>query len=180
MATVMGDLDGVMYPFSTGFHAWAQAEHGRELPIVGNWHFYREWGWHDDFFVAELRRFAAAGGFGDQEPLPGSMELVDSIVGAGHSFNIVTDRPEEGHADTAWWCENYLPSHTTLTFSRDKTVFMQFDDGPYFGIDDRTENVQALLAAGVEAYLYDRPWNEHSTELPRVHSLEEFGAIVLR
>jgi len=174
----MLDLDGVTYPFSTAFHKWAEEQEGRELEIVANWYFYREWGWHDEKFVAELRRFGAEGGFATEEPLPGSTDMVLALSAAGHDIHIVTDRPAEAEADTAWWVETFLPGYTSLEFGRDKTVFMAHSDGPYLALDDRVENVNNLRAAGVTAVLMDRPWNAHG-DGARVESLEEFTRFVL-
>jgi len=170
----MLDLDGVTYPFSTAFKKWAEAQEGRELEIITNWHFYREWGWHDEKFVAELTRFGAEGGFASEGPIEGSTELVRDLVKMGYEVHVITDRPETAVADTAWWVETYLPDYTSLTVSRNKTDILDIADGPYIAIDDRVENVDKLRAAGVEAVIMDRPWNQHGTGL-RVFSLEEFG-----
>lgn len=171
---IMLDLDGVTYPFSTAFKEWAELQEGRELEIITNWHFYREWGWHDEKFVKELRKFASDGGFAFEGPLPGSTELVRNLVRWGFEVHIITDRPEEARADTAWWVETFLPDYTSLTISRDKTLITKMTDGPFFALDDRVENVDTMRAAGIEAVLMDRPWNQHGTGL-RVKTLEEFG-----
>ena len=48
-----------------------------------------------------------------------------------------------------------------------------------FSIDDYDQNVrEAQGLAGHEAYLLDRPWNQHATDLPRVKTLAEFLEIV--
>jgi hypothetical protein len=60
---------------------------------------------------------------------------------------------------------------TSLTFSRDKTV-VPVDAF----IEDRPENFQDLLDAGVDSYLVDRPWNQDFDFDParRVKSVAEY------
>ena len=141
------------------------------------WHHYRTHGVSDTDFVKHLGQYAEEGGFADQTPVPGFAEAVKQIAAAGHTQHVVTDRPEIALADTAWWIDEYAPEIDTLEISRDKTVFMSQGEGPYFAIDDRVENVTALRAAGVDAYLMTWPWNVDS-DLPRVATLQEFADIV--
>lgn len=175
IGTVMNDYDGVHFGFSTSFKKWADTQEGRELEIIDNWYFYRRWGWHDEKFVAELKKFAAAGGFTATDPLPGSKELMQDLASWGLEVVVVTDRPEEAHEGTREWTARHFPEVTDLMFSRDKTVFMEGRPGPFWAIDDKVENVEALLAVGVNAWCLDRLWNQHAEHLPRVHSLAEFG-----
>ena len=90
-----------------------------------------------------------------------------------HSIHIVTHRPAEAHATTRRWLREHNILHDSLTFSEDKTV-VKTD----VFIDDRPENVEALLAKGVQAVLYDRPWNQHADGLPRVNTLVQFRDFV--
>lgn len=178
MGSAMWDLDGVsclwvpnFYPFLCERKNWEQTE-------WRTWHHYRTHGMEDSEFVTHLQAYAEAGGFGDQKPVPGFQQAVRQIKAAGHTQHIVTDRPAAAEADTAWWVHEYAPEIDTLTISRDKTVFTSYDDGPYWALDDRTENVEAMRNAGIEAYLLTWPWNADA-DLPRVSTVEEFAAIVV-
>lgn len=180
MSTVMLDLDGVLNPFIDTFHPWCEKTLGRVLEDpISEWHFYRKWDITDEQFLGLLNSFGEAGGFAESPPYEGSAEIVSSLTEAGHTVHIVTDRPACAIADTAWWVEQYIPGYTSLTISRDKTVFKQYGTPTYYGLDDRVENVEKLRIAGVYGYLFTRPWNAESN-LPRVSTLEEFEAIVLR
>lgn len=181
--TVMWDNDGVMsgwfpnfYPKLCTWEGWTQipdcahGEHG--------WHFYRRHGMTDEQFVARLNQYAAEGGFAEQIPEPELSEAVRRLHAAGFSQHVVTDRPAIAEADTAWWLNEHAPLIDTLTVSRDKTVFKAYGPAPYFAIDDRVDNVVKLLDADVQAYVLDRPWNQHA-QLPRVYGLLEFADTVV-
>lgn len=186
MATVMWDNDGVMSGWFPQFYPWI-CEKESWTPLAGwseaegykgvYWHFYRSHGMEDAAFVARLTEYAEAGGFADQVIYPGVRDAVIQIKTAGHSQHIVTDRPAIAEADTAWWIETYCPEIDTLTVSRDKTVFKNYGDGPYFAIDDRHENVETMRKAGISAFLLSRPWNDHSDQ-PRIESVQEFADLV--
>jgi hypothetical protein len=55
---------------------------------------------------------------------------------------------------------------------------MEEGPGPYYALDDRVENVQSMIDAGIHAFLLTRPWNEHA-DLPRVSSVAEYVDLVL-
>lgn len=145
------------------------------------WHFYRDHGMTDEAFLKRLNEYAEAGGFADQEPNVGLLPALERIKRAGFTIHVVTDRPKIAEADTAWWLHTYAGGDDlidTLTISRDKTVFKEFGPPPYFALDDRIENVQAMLDADIDAYLLTWPWNEQS-DLERVSSLHEFAELVV-
>jgi hypothetical protein len=178
LATVMWDHDGVISDWVGNFYPWICDQEGWVQTEWEIWHHYRNHEMHDAEFVERLKQYAAEGGFGEHEIFPDVRDAVRRIKAAGHSQHVVTDRPDAAHADTAWWMHEYLPEIDTLTFGRDKTVFKDYGDGPYFALDDRIENVQAMCDAGISAVLMDRPWNRDSY-LPRVYSADEFADAVL-
>lgn len=173
----MWDLDGTACLWVPNFYPWLCQRTGWQPTEWSIWHHYRTHGMADEEFVGHLQAYAEEGGFGDQTPVPGFQEAVRQIKRAGHSQHIVTDRPAIAEADTAWWASTYAPEIDTLTISRDKTVFTKYDDGPYWALDDRVENVANMREAGINAYLITWPWNQDA-DLPRVGSVEEFAAIV--
>ena len=177
MATVMWDLDGVACDWVGNFYPWICEKEGWEPTDWETWHHYRTHEMHDDDFVVRLAEYAEEGGFGDQAPNPGFSACVEMLDNLGHTQHVVTDRPAIAEADTAWWLNEYAPQIASLTISRDKTVFKEYGPGPYFAIDDRTENVQKMRDAGIEAYLLTKPWNVDA-DLPRVNTLTEFVVTV--
>lgn len=177
MATIMWDLDGVACGWVENFYPWICAKEGWEETDWITWHHYRTHEMHDEEFVARLTEYAEEGGFGDQLPNNGFSGCVKMLNALGHSQHVVTDRPAIAEADTAWWLSEYGPEIDSLTISRDKTVFKEYGPGPYFAIDDRVENVEAMRAAGIEAFLLTKPWNEDA-DLPRVTTLTEFVTLV--
>lgn len=175
----MLDLDGVASGWVPNFYPWMCAKRNLVPTEWRIWHHYRNHELHDAEFVELLGQYAEEGGFGEQEVMDGAQEMVRALTEAGHTVHIVTDRPAAALADTSWWVETFLPGYTSLTVSRDKTVFKSYGDPTYYAIDDRTENVQAMRSAGIFAYLLTSPWNEDA-DLPRVSSLAEYTDKVLR
>ena len=182
----MLDLDGVANLWVDPFHPF-MLEHPRFVEHIGlveqtdweTWHHYRTYGCTDELFVEILQDFARAGLFTDAPPFPGVPEAMQRLSAAGHTIHVVTDRPEFVIEETRNWLTKHDIPADTVTIGRDKTVFKNYGPGPYYAIDDRVENVQAMRDAGVNAYLLTWPWNE-SSELPRVSSVDEYVDIVLK
>lgn len=173
MATVMWDLDGVACGWVENFYPWICEKEGWEPTDWETWHHYRTHEMHDEAFVARLTEYAEEGGFGDQIANAGFTSCVEILHSLGHTQHVVTDRPAIAEADTAWWLHEHAPLMDSLTISRDKTVFMEYGEGPYYAIDDRTENVANMRAKGINAFLLTKPWNVDA-DLPRVSTLSEF------
>lgn len=173
---IMSDCDGVVYDFGTNFYNWA----GYEGFESTKWSFYKDWGWTTDQFIEELSRFGADGGFADDIPMDGSQAAIRRLLDNGHRVTFVTDIPETAEADRGWWIDFYFPG-CELIVSKDKTCFIDDDSqGPFWGIDDKVENVADLCEAKIQGYILDRPWNTYATDLPRVNSLDSFVDLVLQ
>ncbi|QNN99186.1 5' nucleotidase [Streptomyces phage Faust] len=179
------DLDGVCYDFAESFVKYMSGiDHSYDIPPyekeVDKWHFYRDWGMTDEDFVkychygADDMVIFRQGGQRDN-----AAEAIDFMRAFGNTIHIVTDRsfgttPESSEDNTKWWLFSHGISYDTLTFSADKTcvptdVF----------IEDKLENYDALVAAGVDCYLVDRPWNQDdSTYRKRVRSIQQFATLV--
>lgn len=171
----MSDCDGVVYDFGTNFYNWA----GYSEFEATDWSFYKEWGWTTDRFLDELKRFGSAGGFADDVPMEGSQQAIQRLLDAGHRVTFVTDIPETAEADRAWWIAFYFPG-CELIISKDKTCFIDGEsEGPFWGVDDKVENVDDLCRSAINGYVLDRPWNRNALHLPRVKTLDEFVDLVL-
>lgn len=178
MSTTMLDLDGVIYPWVDTFQPWLEDKLDIEMGVWDTWHHYRTIGIADADFVEHLHDFAAVGGFTWAAPFGETVDALWRLARAGHHIHVVTDRPGNAAVYTMTWLMAHNVPHDSITVGRDKTVFTEFGPGPYYAIDDRVENVQALRDHGVEAFLLTWPWNTH-VDLPRVSSVAEYVEIVL-
>lgn len=143
------DIDDVLYPW-----------HERRPPAGATW-----------------QQIAAAL---DGTPYPGVRKALRRIQEAGHTVHLVTARGEGSEHSaqvrevTQRWLERHKIPHDSLHFTRDKAsvptdAFLDDDPG----------NCRRLVAAGVEAYLLDRPWNVGEPDAQRVASVDAFADIAL-
>lgn len=204
-AKVMWDIDDVLFPTMYSIHDLARdagLHNGDVEPRWSGWEVYKlpdgtpcppevYWDlWSD---------FAAAGGYTKTPPIPEAAEALRELYFAGHEIHLVTARGFMAHAEdirrwTVEWVEEWaLPWHT-LTFAKDKPAAMRtlletgpfdppqrFEDGLFdYAIDDSPRNVEALIDAGVNAYLLDHAHNlDHDGVLPRVPSASAFVKMIL-
>lgn len=150
------DLDGCAYDFVGALRSIVMETYPTRLrmtfPEPTCWEFWTEWGLTFEEWKACFDSGAADGSlFGWLAPLDHG---IISKLGQDHEIHVVTHRPEAAEATTRDWLERWRIRYDTLTFSDDKTsvptdVF----------IDDKPENVRALLDNGVDALLFDRRWN---------------------
>lgn len=179
------DLDGVVYDFVAALRSWLNLSTGRDLatmPDAAVWAFFSEqWGMTTSEFLEAMSSGVAAGHiFVEGAPYPGATEALASILDAGHQVHLVTDRALPGleevcAAATAAWVARWGIPHTSLTISADKTV-LRTD----VFVDDRVENYDALEAAGMNPWLFSRPWNAAHPTTRRVADLAGFAAVVHR
>lgn len=179
------DLDGVCYNFAESFINYMNGiDHPYSIPQydgeVDKWYFYRDWGMPDNEFVQHCHNGAddmvifRQGGQRDN-----ASEAIDFMRSFGNTIHIVTDRsfgttPESSESNTKWWLFSHGIQYDTLDFSADKTVVPT----DVF-IEDKLENYDALVAAGVDCYLVDRPWNQDPGDSrKRVKSIIEFAKLV--
>lgn len=177
MARVGVDLDGVCYDFSSSlrYYLWGWCRYDEAtLPEPTRWEFYEDWGLTLDQFIEVCNEGVNAGViFSHGDPFPGTKDALLALKAKGHTIHIVTDRSfgsngrSEG-ATRAWLDRHKLP-FDSITFSADKTIV-----NTDFFVDDKLQNYDALRAAGVEVYLYDRPWNQDIEPRLRVPSLAAF------
>lgn len=175
------DIDDVLFPWYPKAHdACVKAGHANELPIPTSWHPYLEYGidvqtWHDILGIATTNGNLYCG-----EPIDGINQPLQALLDAGHKVHLVTARGylQHGHiarADTVDWLDTYKVPHTTLTFSQDKTIIPT----AYF-LDDNSDNIAAVQAAGSRGFLLNQPWNEHAAHEDRVDHVAQFAAHILK
>lgn len=179
------DLDGVCYNFADAFINYINGlNHNYVIPQyeseVDKWHFYRDWGMTDKEFVQHCHNGADDGiifGYGGQRD--NAAEAIRFMREFGNTIHIVTDRsfgttPESSENNTRRWLFQHGFQYDTLTFSADKTCV----ETDVF-IEDKLENYDALVAAGVDCYLVDKPWNQDdSVYRKRVRNIQQFATLV--
>lgn len=178
------DLDGCVYDFTQGFKLaleYALNHHKSpqdkitlpDLPNPRGWNFYEHWGLDKGQYMDMLDLYAPMI-YGNHrlEPMEGAGAAMRAALREGHEVWIVTHRGDENmlaRSATASWLDAWGIYYTGLVFSRDKTIVPT----DAF-IEDRPENYAALEAAGVQAYLVDRPWNQDFEAGNRVSSVAEY------
>jgi hypothetical protein len=179
------DIDGVMYDFAESLRQYMRyfgydKKYNMCEGEVSKWHFYHDWGMTDAEFVNHCHKGVDAGFVfahgGTRDNSPDAVRFVKDL---GHSVHIITDRsfgstPERSHFATRQWLYlNDIP-YDTLDFSADKTC----RETDIF-IEDKLENYDALVAAGVDCYLVSRPWNMVPDDnRKRIKSIQEYATII--
>lgn len=157
------DFDGCIMDFKKAFCLHT----GLKFKSRG-WYFYREQ-MSDQQFVDIISNAPAVF---DGPAFVGAVAAVNKI--AEHSETvIVTDRPSTMVDQTRQWLDRHGLQHIEFLISKDKTVL-----NPGIAVDDRLENVIAMRAAGIDAYLLRRDWNRSGKDLPSVKDMKEFATIV--
>lgn len=182
---IMHDLDGVFFNFSESFkkhldHVGLGYLWKSSADLTPSWSWYKTWGWDDQRFVDVCNEAADCGCLFTGPMREGAKEAWDRIVRTGHEIVIATDRsfgstPASSERNTYEWLEEHDLYYDELWFTVDKTVCK-----PDVAVDDKPQNFLALMAAGVDAYLIDRPWNQDLGDIGhrRLSSVLDFAAIV--
>lgn len=171
------DIDDVLFPFWDNAHR-ACVKAGITNGVTPScWRPYEDYGcspqdWFDALEVATLNGSLYGG-----KPIAGSIEALHQMQDTGHQIHLVTARGYFRYSDlikraTVAWLETWLVPHDSLHFTQDKTL-VRVD----VAVDDRPENVTALEASGIPAWLVRAPHNGHAHHHQMVDSLEEFAAI---
>ena len=178
--TVMWDQDGIHARWTRGFNVYC----GRPADEVWlSWSHYKSWGWDTPQFLKALDSFGEEGHFRNLDAHEDALAAHRLLDTYDIRQIVVTDKPNDrAFVDAQHWLHDHGIYPYMFIRSADKTEFMEYavPGDRLYAIDDKVENVQALLESGVEAYLRDQPWNQHVTDLPRVHNCLEFAEIVLK
>ncbi len=184
MARVGFDLDGVLYKFTKAFVSHVNkckphlnaGDPDAEAPV---WDWFESWPMSRQEFLDEMD--CATGAldlfwYGElyERDIP---KQIRRLQEEGHTVHVVTHRfSKSGHftaeSGTNFWLMGNGIFPDSITFSKDKTV-VQTD---YF-LEDNLDNYRALLKAGVDVWLVDRPYNQlpdHNGWVARVNTTKEF------
>ena len=94
-----------------------------------------------------------------------------------HELVVITSRPERLKERTLKWLENYFPNtfeHVFFTnqFSGNENVVDKATACKRFKvnifIDDHIDNAVNVADNGIDAYLFDTPWNQKAPEHPKI------------
>ncbi len=184
MARIGLDLDGVVYDFAGSLRKWL-IDHGygtaADFPSTTRWSFYEDWGFSLQEFKGLCDEGVDAGYiFRIGAPID-RFRLGDQtrLRQAGHTLHAVTDRsfgrPGASQLATMDWLERHGIWPDSITYTADKAS-VRLD----YLLDDKPENVEALLETGCRAFLRDQPWNQHATHLPRLHSVADYIKEILK
>lgn len=175
------DIDGVGFNFADSCqrylehigqgHLWKSGPTPKPF-----WDWYKDWGWTSAQFVEFCHAGADAGFIFAGDVRPGYVEAIRAVALLGHEVIIATDRPfgstpEVSQKLTVEWLEQHGIEYDELHFTADKTT-AECD----MFVEDKLENYDALVAAGCNAFLLNRPWNEvgGGDARNRIDSLDEY------
>lgn len=151
------DLDGPCYQFVKALREFLVAHRGYSLEQLRSpgtsWNFYSEgWGLSLEEFITECDNAVDRGHlFAMGDPTPGALHYLSKIKEDGHNIIIVTARQfgTKSQINTAKWLQDWKIKWDAIGFSEDKTL-LPTD----IFIDDKPANVDALRAAGTEAWVF--------------------------
>ncbi len=178
------DLDGVVYDFGRHVRRYLVDYEGHDVQALAHLdssNFWIEWGWDDERFMRACDVAVDAGVlYATGEPNAGAVEALQRIADAGHELHVVTARasgtaPTAALVATESWLKAYGIPYSSLTMSVDKTIVPT----DVF-VEDSAQNYDTLVAAGVRAYLLNRPWNAPFNDgRRRVADVAEFADAIL-
>lgn len=181
------DSDGCIDTFGDGVYdtlkAWGLGHLWKSGPTKKSiWNFYEEWEWTFAQFKTLVDWGVDHGYIFSGHWREGAIEAIARINALGHKVVIITDRswgtdPLNSQRNTVEAFERAGIEYDELIFSADKTI-VPTD----MFVEDRIENYDALVEAGVATYLINRPWNEvpGGDARNRIDSITDFADEVER
>lgn len=175
------DLDGVLFDFAGSLRRYLISI-GRDdstLCATKTWHFYEDWGYTLEEFIAHCDAGVDAGYVFSGPARSRAAQSVQMLKDAGHSIHIITDRafgsPGASQLATRIWLANHSIPYDTLDFSADKTI-VPTD----LFIEDKLENYDALDATPCQPWLVNRAWNHvpGGDDRRRLPDVYEFAQMV--
>ena len=181
------DLDGVCSQFEEELRYFAihyKNHHPSDVASggVGDpdtvWDFpIRMWGWSPEQFLSYCDEAVDAGILHlHYDPYPGVVEMIDRFHNQGHSIHIITSRNfgTKSTHNTSDWLRKHGIEYDSLIFTKKKEI-IDID----LHLDDHLANWKAMVDAGKECYILDRPWNRETYIGPwRVMNYREFEEVV--
>lgn len=179
------DLDGIGYSFGLSVSRYLNTV-GVRLPTATDqfckhWDFYKFWGMDKEEFAQHCHDGVNNGiifGPGWKLTRPGFFESLARTKGMGHTNVVITHRyqgaPGNAEMNTEEWLKPVRHLVDELHYSHDKTLV----DTDMF-VEDNAGNYDKLVAAGVDAYLVNRPWNApYDDHRVRINDVTEYADMV--
>jgi 5'(3')-deoxyribonucleotidase len=163
------DIDGVVADFAGWANEWLARHHDTDPKPVDRWDWYLGYENGETAWRKLWDHVAENGVFRRLSLLPHAFAAIRALDRAGHDIVYVTARNPRYYDDTLHWLEARRLPLTELHLERDK-----WSVPTDIFLDDQPGNVTDLLEHGVNAYLFRRPWNEDTTDLPAVQGWGEF------
>ena len=165
------DNDGVWCDFDGAIERWAEERHGQKPVPHDHWNFHDQWD-----KPALFRNILLEPEFWlTVEAHPEGIEGLRKLQAYGHDLVFITHRPDAARGATerlfSYW-ELWYP----LVFADGPKYTPAKAYGCTWAVDDKPEEIRRYLAAGIDAYLFDRPWNQEAKDLPRVNDWDEILA----
>lgn len=179
------DLDGVGYNFGDSVRRYLEHTDRGHLWKSGPtpepfWDFYKDWGWTGKEFVEMCNDGADAGFIFTGPAREGFVDAVKRVKSLGHTIVIITDRgfgttKEVSQGHTRDWLAQHEIPYDELHFSADKTIAPTD-----MFVEDKLENYDALVAAGVHTFLINRAWNvvDGGDSRMRISDVTEYAEFV--
>jgi deoxypyrimidine-specific 5' nucleotidase type C protein (NT5C) len=174
------DLDGVLAAYPEHWIGWLE-ENSLRMPerdvskfslVTGVENIDRE------SYTQLKHAYRSSGKELDVPTLPGAAEFTRSLKHMGYQIVIVSARPVERYkrlySDSIRWLRKHGVQYDAVLWDSNKEDRI-IRDLPVvnFVLDDDPQNVERLVKAGINAYLFDRPYNRQAVGLPRVESYEQ-------
>ena len=176
--TAIVDIDGVLADFAGGMALTL----GEKFADTEGYHFWRKWGWSDEAYWAEFKRWRRGGGFRGLSPLGRREHVADdleALIDAGFVVLFLTSRDPEAHDDSEAWLRwlitgqmqgDGLPSGYMLRHvgeAESKAALLGEISGEVAIIDDAPDELAAYAARVAEGTGWDvarlsYPYNDQS------------------
>lgn len=173
------DVDDVLFDWFGRAHAACEQAGITNGQHPAQWQCWLDYGCTETEWLAVMEQATLDGSLYIGDPLPGAIDALRDLEGAGHTIHIVTARGFSAHGDlirrhTVDWFREWDIPHHSLTFSKRKTL-VQVDAF----VDDSCKNVCELEAVGIPTWMVDAPHNQHVTDHRRIAHIREFADIIL-
>jgi len=94
------------------------------------------------------------------KPIKGAIDSMSAL--ARHDIWIITSRPPAMQEITVSWLDNWSVRYDHIVFENEKHAISSRNNINIF-IEDSLEQACAIAEAGINALLYDQPWNQVET-----------------
>lgn len=130
-------------------------------------------------------QFYEGGRFREMEEVEGASEAIRELAANDFTIVIITARPQwqykRLYADTVTWLHERRIPFARVLFNQNKVEALHqhvYPAWPRAFVEDHERNIKALASAGVEVFVFDRPWNQSIRESRNVIRVYDWKDIV--